>query len=53
MIHSIPVDILPVTVVFQQACFIHGLLSSTQVLVYRRDKEINTLVIPIFRNTII
>lgn len=45
MIHSIPVDILPVTVVFQQACFIHGLLSSTQVLVYRRDKEINTLVI--------
>ena len=45
MILSIPVDILPVPVVFQQACFIHGLLSSKQVLVYRRDKEINTLVI--------
>lgn len=45
MILSIPVDILPVTAVFQQACFIHGLLNSKQVLVYRRDKEINTLVI--------
>lgn len=45
MILSIPVDILPVTAVFQQACFIHGLLNTKQVLVYRRDKEINTLVI--------
>lgn len=45
MILSIPVDILPVTAVFQQACFIHGLLNSKQVLVYRRNKEINTLVI--------